>query len=272
MTRGDGGAELRIVCHPGLYGGAQRRQALGREPRVLLEPAVVVPRRMRRGKISRRVVTPRPHRFGQVFLALHAQMVGLGICSSENEQLKARQRREQALVPVRRTFWARRLVAVGPSAWIAKALRDDGDAALVIERIRGEAEPIPQTIAGGVVPGHAAFVHPRARRLAHDHHPRRYARPQHRPWPQWEFGFADSAGPHFGEEGGERVQSWSDLVHAIPDMAFGIAEQYRAPALAPLRPNENRARGSRGVSYGRGRRRASHRPCPAASGSGLRRR
>ena len=62
----------------------------------------------------------------------------------------------------------------------AEAHRDDGDAILVVEFLRGHAHPVAQAVAGGIGEGNAGGVHARARRLAAHGEPSLAADPQHR--------------------------------------------------------------------------------------------
>ena len=93
-------------------------------------------------------------------------MPSLRIVADDQRQFDLLHLIQQPLTPERRTFAARWQVARAPCARKAKTHGQDGDARRVVERFAGDAHPLPQPLAAGVVERYPAFVHLAPGRLA----------------------------------------------------------------------------------------------------------
>src|SRR5262249_20231649 len=131
--------------------------------------------------------------------------VALCIGADEQRQRDVGQLPQDASMPERRTFLARRKVAAVPiDARVAEPHGHNGDTRLVVEGFTVEMQPVSQAGAAAVVPGNAALVHFRAGRLADDEEARARLGPQHRARSQRQGVGADAAGADFAEQRLER--------------------------------------------------------------------
>lgn len=114
---------------------------------------------MRQDDLTREVGGPardgRGERVGTV-----REVAPLRVCADDHLDSIARQKIEDPVVPQRRAFGPRRPVAGAARAGVAEAHRDQRDQIGIVELLGGEAEPLAQTAASGVVPGYAALMHP----------------------------------------------------------------------------------------------------------------
>src|SRR3546814_13652907 len=102
---------------------------------------------------------------------------------------------------LRRALPARRAVAaVGVDARIAEAHRHDGDAALVVERLAPDLQPVAQAVARAVVPGNAGLVHAGAGCLADDQQFRAGRSAHHGARSQRQLRRAEPAGARFRDD------------------------------------------------------------------------
>ena len=75
-------------------------------------------------------------------------------------------------MPARRAFRTGRVIAGDGFARIAKAHRENGDLARVVELLRRQTKPVAQPVAGRIVPGNAGFMHLSTGRLTDNAQPR----------------------------------------------------------------------------------------------------
>src|SRR6266581_6223325 len=155
---------MRLYHADGLEPSPQLRQRFAFEPGVLLHPEPVARARVRQREKLGQVFVAGAHGLRQSLLSARAEVIGLGIASYEERQSDARQERAQPRMPVRRALGARRKIARFARSRIAQARRNDCDAALVVEILTPDAQPLAQELARGIVPGDAALVHAPARR------------------------------------------------------------------------------------------------------------
>src|SRR5260221_4510646 len=118
------------------------RDKFGFEPRILSQPTVVTPRRMRQRYHKWTIFPPAAHRFRDAFLGAAVQMIALGIGSDCQQKSEFWRGGEEPPVPMARAFVPRRLVGthfVIPGK--TKTHADDGDAALALENVAVHAGP-----------------------------------------------------------------------------------------------------------------------------------
>jgi hypothetical protein len=92
----------------------------------------------------------------------------------------------QFFMPSGRAFRTWRVIAGVGFTRIAKAHWDDGDLARIVELLSCQAKPVPQPVAGRIVPRYASFMHLPTRRLANDAQARRRMRLQDRARTAWQ--------------------------------------------------------------------------------------
>jgi hypothetical protein len=148
----------------------------------------------------RQVLVSRAHGFGKRLHISRTEVISLGVTSDEERQPYARQHRAQPGMPVRSALGPRGKISRFARARIAQARGDDGDAALVVERVAVDPQPLAQEIARRIVPGNSALVHATPRRLADEQDASRRPRAQHRPGRIGKLGLAHAAGADFGEQ------------------------------------------------------------------------
>src|SRR5438477_8189203 len=131
----------------GFESSPQLRQHVALEPGVLLHPEPVARARVRQREKLGQVFVAGAHGLGQGFFPARAEIVGLGVAADEERQPDGGEVRAQLRMPVWRAFGPRRKVARIARSGIAKARRNDGDAALVVEILAPDAQPFAQKIA-----------------------------------------------------------------------------------------------------------------------------
>ena len=145
---------------------AQCGHKLGLEPRIFLEPSGIAPRGMRQGDGVWQMVAPLRGGVGDVACA---QVPGLGRSADDQAQFDIGQGVHDACVPCLAADFGRWQVgAFGGVAGKAEGHGDDGDVGFVVELRRREAEPVAQSVAGGIVEGDAGFMDAHAGGLACD--------------------------------------------------------------------------------------------------------
>src|SRR5215204_6718077 len=155
----------------------ERRHQLGLEPRILPEPAVVAPGRVRHRQDARAARrrddrTPALYGRGEAGLAIWAEMPALRVSADREDQLEPRQRGEDRSAPSLGAFAPRRqIAALGVLTREARRHRNDRDAPRIVEDLLRDAEPGPQPHARGVGEGAAARMRARSGRLARDAQP-----------------------------------------------------------------------------------------------------
>ena len=108
-------------------------------------------------------------------------MVAVGVSADRQNDVDLRHEREQAVVPSRCAFAARRQVSArSVVAGKAEAHRRNANAARIVEGLPVHLQPGPQAVAGRVVERQAGLVDPKAGRLAGDQKARRRRHPQDR--------------------------------------------------------------------------------------------
>jgi hypothetical protein len=172
-----GGMPAAAVLHAATYPplitmlrnkGAEYGEYIGFKPRILLHPAAAAPGRVGQGEIFWAIAGIGAHPFGEGDFLLCGQVAGLSIAANKEREPRAGQVGEDAAVPKRGAFRARRQVSAGTCSGVAKAHRHQRNFCGIIERVAGKPCPFPQPFAACVIPRHTAGVHPRSWRLADD--------------------------------------------------------------------------------------------------------
>jgi len=140
-------------------------------------------------------------------------------------------RRAQQGMPCRRAFRPRRVIAALTAARIAEAHAHDRDAALVVEPVAVEPQPVPEPVAAAVVERQAGLMHPRAGRLGDDQQPGAATGPDDRPRPERQMVGAVPARAEVGEGLGE-------VGHGDPTYGAGTGS---CPAPAPHPSTQRRS-------------------------------
>lgn len=97
------------------------------------------------------------------------------------------------------------VASVGDAARVAQAGRHDGDPGCVVEQVTVHQQPVAQTVARGIVPGHSGYMHLRPGRLADYQHAGGIGNAEDRARAEGECGFAEAARQGFVDGGGQGV-------------------------------------------------------------------
>jgi len=92
----------------------------------------------------------------------------LRIAADKQRQPVGGEVRHNPVVPPRRAFATRREIAAGSGARIAEPHRHNRNNGGIVELLGGQAGPLAQAFAAGIVPWNAAFMDARARCLTDD--------------------------------------------------------------------------------------------------------
>ena len=124
--------------------------------------------------------------FAQRRFAARAEIMVVCVSSNKQRQRDVGQMGIQFFMPSGGAFRTWRVIAGVGFARIAKSHRDDGDFARVVELLSCQAEPVPQPVAGGIVPRNARVMHLPTGGLANDAQTRRRVHLQDRAWTAWQ--------------------------------------------------------------------------------------
>lgn len=154
------------------------------EPRVLSEPAVVLPGWVRQREKRWQVAVIGANRFRQGSFRLATEVVLLGIRPNQKGCFHFGQVRPKACMPGRSTLGPGRRIAAALGAWIAEAHGKEANVRTVVEGLAFDTQPQPQAVAGWVVPGDARGVNASTRRLANQQHACLLRKTKDGAWPQ----------------------------------------------------------------------------------------
>ena len=132
------------------------------------------------------------------------QITRLSIAADKQREPPAPQQGENAVVPQWGAFGTRRQVATRRAPRIAEADRNQCDLCRIVELVRRQPRPLAQPVTAVILPGNAARMHARARRLADDDEARFAAELNDRSGPCRKGDGADGTGPDILEQGIDR--------------------------------------------------------------------
>src|SRR5690242_16947879 len=203
-------------------------QHLAPEPGVLPQPEPVARAGVGEGKELRQILASRAHGVRDGLFPSFSEVVRLRVAADEEREADRGQTRAQPRVPAGSAFGPRRQIARFSGSRIAESGRNDRDAALVVESLPVEAQPLAQQIAGRIVPGNPALVHAPARCLPDDHQARAGRGAQDRPGGIGKVRSAQRAGADLGKKSREAGRRH-------PHVKIGVAH-HTGPSMPPLSP------------------------------------
>jgi hypothetical protein len=126
--------------------------------------------------------------------------MSMGVLTDQERQLQVGKVLDQAFVPKRCTFGARRLIATafsGPG--ITKTHGQDCNSRCIVEDRAVQLQPVTQAIAACIIPRYATLMDFAPRRLADDQKPSGARYLQNGSWTERQIGLTDPASTNFAQ-------------------------------------------------------------------------